>query len=123
MRMIEIQGTNMELTLPIKQHVEKKLETVAKLTEGMEPCDVATDVGRTSNHHQKGDVFKAEFMLTIPNAKLRSEAVKDDLYAAIDTAVDQLKRQVKEYKEKLRDAEKVEIETAVEEWSEDEEIV
>ncbi len=111
MRIAEILGTNMELTLPIKQYVEEKLAGVAKLTSKFEPCDVRTEVGKTSNHHQKGDVFRAEFNLTIPGTVIRAEAVLDDLYAAIDKATDDLKRQVKKYKDKLQDADRVVMES------------
>lgn len=113
----------MDLTSAIKAYVEDKLEGIAKLTEKFEPCDVAVEVGKTTEHHRKGDVFRAEFNLTIPGTMLRAEAKMDDLYAAIDTATDELKAQVKKYKEKLRDADRVRMDTTVEEheWSEGEE--
>ena len=42
----------------------------------------------------------ADFTMTLPGAVLRAEAVEEDLYAAIDGAAENLKRQVKKYKEK-----------------------
>ena len=111
----------MDLTPAIKTYVEERLVGVAKLCEKFEPCDVRVDVGRTTHHHNKGDVFSAEFNLTIPGTLLRAEATMDDLYAAIDKASDELKSQVKKYKEKLRDADRVVVDTSVEEheWSEE----
>ena len=102
MRIIEIIGTNMELTEAIRSYVEEKLGTLVKMTEKYSPCDVAVDVGKTSTHHAKGDVWKAELMLTIPGGTLRAESVKDDLYAAIDDANDELKRQLVERKERAQ---------------------
>lgn len=119
MRIVEIVGSHIELTDAIKKYVEDKLQVVAKLTTKFEPCDVQADVGKTSEHHRKGDVFKAEFNLSIPGVKLRSEAKKDDLYAAIDVAVNELRRQVKDYKEKLRDADRVVMDTSIEEHKEE----
>ena len=111
----------MDLTAAIKTYIEEKLGGVAKLCTKFEPCDVRVDVGRTTEHHQKGDVFSAEFNLTIPGTLLRAEAVMDDLYAAIDKASAELRRQVTDYKEKLRDADRVVMDTSIEEheWTEE----
>lgn len=119
MKIVEIVGSNIELTDAIKQYVEDKLQAVAKLTEKFEPCNLQADVGRTTKHHKKGDVFRAEFNLEIPGAKLRSEVVKDDLYAAIDVAVKELRRQVKDFKEKLIDADRVRMDSTIEEHQEE----
>ncbi|MBU4315391.1 ribosome-associated translation inhibitor RaiA, partial [Patescibacteria group bacterium] len=82
--------------------VEKRLSRIEKFTGGFEPCDVAVDVGRTTTGQQKGKIFRAEFNLTIPGTLLRAEDVEEDLYAAIDEAVEILSRQVKEYKDKMK---------------------
>lgn len=100
MRITEIKGTNIDLTEPIKQYVDKKLASLDKLTEKYSPCDAAVEVGKTSQHHQKGDVFYAEVNLAIPGANLRATATKDDLYAAIDEIKDELKRQLVDRKER-----------------------
>lgn len=94
MRITEIKGTNMELTEAIKQYVNKRLEGVANLCEKYSPCDVNVEVGKTSQHHNKGEVFYAEFNMTIPGETLRATSTQEDLYAAIDEAKDQLKRQL-----------------------------
>lgn len=100
MRIVEILATNMELTDAIKAYVNEKIMSLAKLTERYEPCDATADVGKTSKHHAKGDVWRAELMLSIPGVTLRAESVKDDLYAAIDDAKDDLKRQLVARKER-----------------------
>lgn len=107
MKIVEILGTNIELTEAIKKYVHDKLQVVAKLTTKFEPCDVRVDVGMDGKHHKKGDIYRAEFNLTIPGTMLRAEAKKDELYAAIDVAANELRRQVKDYKEKMRDADRV----------------
>lgn len=90
----------MEMTDAIRSYVEEKLMSLDRLTEKYSPSDVVAEVGKTSEHHQKGDIFRAEFNLTIPGALLRAECVKDDLYAAIDEAKDDLKRQLVDRKER-----------------------
>lgn len=102
MRITQINGTHMELTDAIKDYVEKRLSKLEKFASGLEPCDVAVDVGKTTAGQQKGRIFRAEYNLTVPGALLRAEEVEEDLYAAIDGATDRLARQIKDYKEKMR---------------------
>jgi len=100
MRIVEILGTNMDLTEAIKDRVEKRLSSMVKITEGLEPCDVAVDVGKTTTGQNKGKIFRAEFNMTVPGKLLRAERVEEDLYAAIDVAAKELKRQLAEYKDR-----------------------
>lgn len=100
MRITEIKATNIDLTEAIKQYVDKRLGALDKLSEKYSPCDVMVEVGKTSLHHQKGQVFFAEFNLTIPGTKLRATSTQEDLYAAIDDAKDELKRQLVDRKER-----------------------
>ena len=44
--------------------------------------------------------------LEIPGKMLRAEEVREDLYEAIDTAKDELRRQLIDYKERLQDQHK-----------------
>jgi len=90
----------MDLTEAIKDRVEKRLSTMVDIAEGLEPCDVAVDVGKTTAGQNKGKIFRAEFNMTVPGKLLRAETVEEDLYAAIDVAAKDLKRQLVEYKDK-----------------------
>jgi putative sigma-54 modulation protein len=99
MRITKIMGTNLELTDAIRDYVEEKTMSLEKFCEDVSPCDLAVEVGKTSERHQKGDIWRCELMLTLPGKTLRTERVTDDLYSAIDTAKDDLKRQLVEYKE------------------------
>lgn len=100
MRITEVLATYMEMTDAIRDYVEKKVGSLEKFCENYSPCDVRVEVGKTSDHHQKGKIWRAEYTMTIPGASLRAESLEEDLYAAIDAAKDDLKRQLVEYKEK-----------------------
>lgn len=100
MRIVEMQGTNMDLTPAIKARAEKALGKVAKLLQGVEPADVRADLGMTTKGQKNGDVFRAEYNLQVPGDLLRAESTRDDLYQAIDQAANELRRQVKKYKDK-----------------------
>ena len=101
MMKIDIKGTNMELTEAIKNYVNEKVGSLEKYYYGI--LEARVDVGITSKHHQKGDIFRAEVNLEIPQkGVLRAEAVREDLYIAINEVKDELQRQLKRFKEKNR---------------------
>lgn len=98
---IYIKGTNMELTEAIKDYVNEKIGGLDKYFDGILAARV--DVGLTSKHHQKGNIFRAEVNLEVPQKYLlRAEAEKEDLYIAINEVKDELQGQIKKYKEKMR---------------------
>ncbi|MBN1325393.1 ribosome-associated translation inhibitor RaiA [Candidatus Falkowbacteria bacterium] len=97
---IDIKGTNMELTEAIKDYVNEKIGGLERFFDNI--IEARVDVGKTSNHHQKGDVFRAEVNLQVPNTILRAEAEREDLYMAINEVKDEIQRQLKKYKEKMR---------------------
>lgn len=68
------------------------------------------DVGMHSHHHQKGDVFYAEFKLQIPTKpSLYVTKEADDLYKAIDKVRDHMKVELDELKEKMHHVDREEI--------------
>jgi len=104
MRITNIQGTNIELTDAIRGYITQKVEDISRFTKRFDPCDVAVEVGKTSEHHNKGDVFFAEMNVVILGDVVRAHTERDDLYAAIDEVKDDVKRQLIEKKEKIVDA-------------------
>ncbi len=100
MQIVEFKGTNLELTEAIKDYATEKLGKIATILDGVEPADVRLDLGKPSNHHHKGDIFRAEVNLQIPGAVLRAESETIDLYAAIDEMTDRLRAQVVKWKDK-----------------------
>ena len=98
---IEIKGTNLDLTEAIKNYVTEKVNSLEKFFD--QALIARVDVGLTTKHHQKGNIFRAEINLEVPQKHLlRAESVKDDLYIAINDAKADLERQLKKYKEKMR---------------------
>ena len=87
---ISIKATNLELTPAIKDYTEKRLgKSITKFATDQALIEI--ELAKTTNHHNKGDVFMAEVMVTNPLGKTyRSVAEKSDLYEAIDVVRDQL---------------------------------
>lgn len=102
MRITDLLGTYIDVTDAIRNYVETKVGSLEKLCEGYSPCDVHIEVGKTGEHHNKGKIWRAEFTMAIPGTTLRAESLEEDLYAAIDEAKDDLKRQLVAFKEKQR---------------------
>jgi ribosomal subunit interface protein len=104
MRIISIKGTNIPLTDAIKARVEEQVQTLEKLTSGFEPAaELSVEVGKSSKHHAKGPFYRAEFQMHVPGQELRASTQEEDLYHAIVVARDHIRRQLKDYKAKLKD--------------------
>ncbi len=104
MRITVIKGTNMPLTDAIKSRVESKAVALGKLTKDFDPAaELKVEVGKSTKHHSKGPFYRAEFQLSVPGNDLRAVTEEENLYHAIGTARDQLRRQLKDYKNKLKD--------------------
>lgn len=88
---IKIQGTRIELTPDIKSYIEKKIESVDKLVDSRdEPVIYEVEVGKTTEHHEKGDVYKAEVHLRKKGGNLYATAHAEDVMAAIDKIKDEI---------------------------------
>jgi len=97
---ILIKGTNFEVTPEIRKYIEDKIGEVAKFTGDTGGTDEArVEVGRTTFHHQTGDIFRAEVNLSVPGKLLRAESSCGDIYAAITAVEDELQREIKKYKD------------------------
>ncbi len=81
---IIIKGVHMEMTEAIRSYVQKKLEPVKKFVD--EGSKIEVDLGKTTNHHRNGDIFRAEYNIVTDGKLTRIEAVAEDLYTAIDVA-------------------------------------
>ena len=103
MHIINITGSNMELTEAIKDYTTKKITTLKKYLVDYSPVDVTIEVGQTTNRQNKGKIFKAEVNLKIPGNFIRATETAEDLYEAIDKVKDHLQRQIVDLKNKMTD--------------------
>ena len=102
MQINKIKATNIEMTDAIKAYVEEKFLGLAKFTTNYEPAATADiEIGKTSEHHQKGEIYRCEVTMQIPGDLLRVDVTAEDLYAAIDKAKDLLKEQLAEKKDAM----------------------
>jgi len=125
---IVIKTTNLKLDSELKNYIQEKiggLEKFAKVFQeenyfersekqgsqrgsyferssvrGKARVEVWVEVGKTTLHHQKGDIFRAEAQMHLPEKSLRAEAEREDLKLAITEVKDELQRELKQYKGK-----------------------
>jgi ribosomal subunit interface protein len=95
-----IKATNMKLTSAITDYVNKRLEGVLKFVKKGSNVISYVEVGKTTNHHKQGDVFRAEFNVEMSGDKFYSVSEKEDLYRAIDDAKEEIVRQITSNKDR-----------------------
>jgi len=88
---ISIKTTNITLTPDIKEYLDRKLESLKKFIDAADDT-VAVDVelGKSSMHHQTGDVFRAEINVFEGKKSYRAVAEGNDLVSALDGMKDQI---------------------------------
>jgi ribosomal subunit interface protein len=95
-----IKATNVELTGAINDYVNKRLEGIKKFIKEGDKAVIQVEVGKTTNHHKQGDVFRAEFNIEISGNKFYAFSEKEDLYVSIDDVKAEIVRQISSNKDK-----------------------
>lgn len=90
----------MEMTSTISDYATKKVEMLGKFISTHDVVQVWVEIGKTTQHHQHGEIFRAELQIKFDGNSLRAVSEKDDLYAAIDDAQEELKREILKFKDK-----------------------
>ncbi|KKW14940.1 MAG: hypothetical protein UY54_C0010G0013 [Parcubacteria group bacterium GW2011_GWA2_50_10b] len=87
---INIKATGIELTPAIAGYVQKKISAIEKyLPAGAVDLVAQVEVGKSTQHHKSGEVFKAEVHLVGAGLDLYAVSEQSDLYAAIDLVKDE----------------------------------
>ena len=98
---ILIKHTNLDATPAIDEFVQEKINSLSKLLtrweRGPDSVVARVEVSRTTQHHHKGNVFRAEVTIDLPGRILRAEHTGDDVRVAIDLVKDKLHREITKY--------------------------
>lgn len=92
---ISLTGHHIEITDSLRSYVDTKLEKLERHFDIVTNIHVILSVEKTRQ--------KAEATLHVNSADVYADSVQEDMYAAIDTLVDKLDRQVRKLKEKKTD--------------------
>src|SRR3954470_15964498 len=96
---LQVSGRNLDITEPIREYAERKLARIERhLTEDTRvDLELAIERNRSISANQC-----AELTVWTSGPVLRAHEAAEDMYAAIDLAVDKLDRQVRRYRERKR---------------------
>lgn len=98
-----IKTTNIELTQEISDYLDKRLQSIEKL---IDPQDTSAmfdiEIGKTTEHHQSGNIFKAEINLHIAGKQLRATAEETTILIAIDKVEKEIVQELRRFKGKKR---------------------
>ena len=95
---INIKAVNAELAPSAHELINKKISGLRKYFDYIIEADV--EVGITSLHHAKGNIYRAEVNLSVPKAIIRAEAETENITKSMNKVRDILKKELVKYKEK-----------------------
>lgn len=79
----------------LKEYAETEVQKLTKYFDGIIECEIILDYEKT--------IQVIEIAMKVHKQKLFAREKSDDIYKGIDRAVDKIGRQLKKYKEKLKD--------------------
>jgi len=97
---INIKITGLDISTAVSEYVNKRLEKISKLLNDDSAIQCDIELARTSEHHHKGDVFRAEIHIVGSGKNVYASSEREDLYSAIDDTRDEILRVLKANKSK-----------------------
>jgi ribosomal subunit interface protein len=88
------------LTIYIDQKVLKPIRRLLKESSAGELPILDLEFARTTRHHHKGKVYRAEANLTLGKKVFRAEAEEEDIRKACDLLQEELEQEIRSYKGK-----------------------
>ena len=113
---ISVKTTNFTMTEALAVFLEQRIHHIEKFLQRLDEAQgrvrhgyakdmllVRVELGRSTRHHHKGDVYRAEFTLSVPGRQtIRAEVTAEDLRVAIDRMRDEVLEEVRSWKGKKR---------------------
>ena len=99
---INITGHHLKVTNSLKNYVEKKFERLTRHFNHVMDVHVILTVEKL--------IRRAEASLKVGGNKIFADATNHGMYAAVDSLVNKLDRQIVKHKEKLKDHHQSEVE-------------
>lgn len=99
---INIKATNIELTEAIRDYALKRFSKLEKFL-GDKDTVLSIELGKTSDHHKSGDIFRAEVRLSGAGLNHYMARESSDLYASIDEVENEIVQEVTKDKSKKRE--------------------
>ncbi|MDE1941022.1 MAG: HPF/RaiA family ribosome-associated protein, partial [Patescibacteria group bacterium] len=81
-------------TPAISDYANKRLEKIAVLLDSDPAAQCDIELGKTTDHHKKGNIFRAEIHVVGAGKNYYASSEQNDLYAAIDIVRDEIIREL-----------------------------
>lgn len=97
--------TNLDATPAIDVYIANKIGSLKKFIQPWEinaEVIVRVEIARTTNHHNKGDIFYAEANIDAPGKLIRATHEDWDIRVAIDQMKNKLQEEIKKFNAKRR---------------------
>lgn len=93
---IVVSGRHLEITQALRSYAEEKIGRFDKYVSNITDAQVTLSVEKKYRQ-------KAEVLLRVNGMMIQAESITEDIYSAIDEVTEKLEKQVKKYKEKMKD--------------------
>jgi len=96
---ISLKTKNITIDSALKEFTLDRVSSLERFLHNSENLLAEVELSRTTEHHNKGEIFRAEVQIQVPGRLLRAESTREDLKIAIAEVKDQLQIQIKKYQE------------------------
>lgn len=99
---IIIKTTKVSLNPPLEAWIYEKIGGLQKFVEHFVDIGLAearVEIGKTTAHHHKGEVWRAAVNIHVPKSIVYAEATHKDIRQAVTLVKNELQAQLKSYKE------------------------
>ena len=92
---LNLTGHHVDITDPMRTYVQSKLARIQRHFDHVTDVNCVLTVDKLRH--------RAEATINLAGARLFADAIDENMYAAIDSMIDKLDRQVRKHKEKITD--------------------
>ncbi len=93
-----IKGTKIDLNANLENYIKERIGSTEKYIKTDLPILVRIELEKITDHHRKGNIFRAEANVHLKKKFIRVEASREDIYLAINEVRDRLKEEFRKYK-------------------------
>ena len=103
-RSLQVTGVHMDITDALRTYVEQRMTALEKfISPEDDRVRISVELSKTTEHHKHApDGYRTEIQVVCAEESYFAGVSTDDLYGAIDEAVDDLIRQVRDTRGRVR---------------------
>ena len=100
MSQIIVQGTHVEITDALRAYVMKRMNVLSRHMKENDTDTIAVELSQITGRHKHGNMYQADIRMTVKGTELYVSAQRQDLYATIDRAQEEMIRELTKHKGK-----------------------